>query len=129
MSDIAITPVDPTFNTRSADLPAAGAAITTATTNTFAIAAGGRCNGQIVLFFESDSSGDTVTILAGDRPPSQDADEGADTIVLAASDLRAYFPTGRFLQNDGSIRATCTDDGTLCYALIIPHGAPGYPLT
>lgn len=129
MADVAITPVDPTFNTRSADLPAAGTAISNASANTFIIAAAGRCNGDIVLFFEADGSGDTVTITAGDRPPAQDADYGDDTIVLAADDLRAYIPTGRFIQDDSTIEATCTDDGTKCYALIIPHGGPGYPLT
>ncbi len=129
MADVDITPIDPTFNTRSADLISAGTAISNASDNTFIIAAAGRCNGQIVLIFESDGTADTVTIKAGDRPPSQDADLGDDTIVLAGSDLRAYIPTGRFIQDDSTIEATCTDNGTMCYALIIPHGGPGYPLT
>lgn len=129
MAETDITPIDPTFNTRSVDLPAAGTAIGTASTDTFIIATAGRCNGDIILFFEADASGDTVTITAGDRPPAQDADYGDDTIVLEANDLRAYIPTGRFIQNDSTIEATCTDDGTKCYALIIPHGGPGYPLT
>ncbi len=129
MADVDITPVDPTFNTRSIDLPAGGTVISNASDNTFIITAAGRCNGQLVLFFEADASGDTVTIKAGDRPPAQDADYGDDTIVLSATDLRAYIPTGRFIKNDSTIEATCTDDGTRCYALIIPHGGPGYPLT
>ncbi len=128
MATTAITPVDPTFNTRTDDLVALGTVATTPSDG-WVIAAGGRCNGRLVLFFEADGSGDTVTITAGDRPPAQDADYGADTIVLAASDLRAYIPTGRFIQDDSTIEATCTDAGTRCYALIIPHGGPGEPLT
>jgi hypothetical protein len=128
MATTAITPVDPTFNTRSDDLVALGT-VASAPAEGWVIAAGGKCNGRLVLFFEADGSGDTVTIKAGDRPPAQDADYGDDDIVLAASDLRAYIPTGRFIQDDSTIEAVCTDGGTRCYAMIIPYAGPGYPLT
>jgi hypothetical protein len=123
-----ITPVDPTFNTASVDLPLAGTVATTPTDG-WEIATGGKCNGRIILFFEANGSGDTVTIKAGDRPPAQDAGQGDDAITLAASDLRAYIPTGRFIQDDSTMLVTCIDTGTRCYALIIPQGGPGYPLT
>lgn len=77
---------------------------------------------SLVLMFEADASGDTVTIVAGDNPPSHQAGKGNDTITLAASDVRLYKPeTGRFTQSDGTIQATCTDAGTRCYAFILPR--------
>lgn len=122
MADVAITPEAVTMNTRTSDLVALGTAISSASGNTFAIAAGARHGDRLLLLFEADGSGDTVTILAGDRPPSQRAGLGDITVVLAASDLRAVaIEAARFLQDDGSIRATCTDDGTLCSALILPR--------
>jgi hypothetical protein len=122
MADVAITPVALVMNERSIDLLAGGTAITDAAANVFAIAAGGRHGDRLMLIFEADASGDTVTIAAGDRPPSHRAGLGTVTIVLAASDIRAVcVEAARFLQDDGSIRATCTDNGTLCYALILPR--------
>jgi hypothetical protein len=122
MADVAITPAQLVMNERSADLVALGTAITDAAANVFAIAAGGRHGDRILLGFEADASGDTVTILAGDRPPAERAGLGSVTIVLAASDLRVVaVEAARFLQDDGSIRATCTDNGTLCFALILPR--------
>jgi hypothetical protein len=121
MADVAITPVQLVQNTRSADLLGAGTAITDAVANVFAIAAGGRHSDRLILIFEADASGDTVTILAGDRPPAERAGLGNVTVELAASDIRAVaVESARFVQDDGSIRATCGDNGTLCYALILP---------
>lgn len=122
MGDVAITPETITMHTRTSDLVALGTVISSASANTFAIAVGARHGDRILLLFEADNSGDTVTILAGDRPPAQRAGLGNITVVLAASDLRAVcVEAARFLQDDGSIRATCTDDGTLCSALILPR--------
>ena len=119
MADVVITPVAQAINTRSADLVGAGTAITDAAANVFSIAAGGRPPDRITLYFEADATGDTVTILAGDRPPAQRAGLGNITVVLAASDLRSVtVESARFVQDDGTIRATCTDDGTRCYATL-----------
>lgn len=123
MSDVAITPEQMTMNARTSDLVGLGTAISSASANTFAIAAGGRHGDRLLLLFEANGSGDTVTILAGDRPPSQRAGLGDITVVLAASDVRQVpVEAAQFLQDDGSIRATCTDDGTLCAALILSRG-------
>ena len=122
MADVAITPVQITMHTRTADLLGAGTAITDAAANVFSIAAGGRHGDRLLLIFEADATGDTVTILAGDRPPAQTAGLGNITVVLAASDIRGVcVEAARFLQDDGTIRATCTDNGTLAYALIMPR--------
>jgi len=110
------------MHTRTADLLGVGTVITDAAANVFSITAGGRHGDRLLLIFEADASGDTVTIVAGDRPPAQRADLGTITVVLAASDIRGVcVEAARFLQDDGTIRATCTDNGTLAYALILPR--------
>lgn len=77
---------------------------------------------SLILMFEADASGDTVTIAAGTNPPGHQAGKGADTIVLAASDIRIYKPeVARHVKSDGTIVATCTDAGTRCYAFILPR--------
>ena len=123
MADVAVTPTTLAVNTASADiLDADGVAIASASANTFAIAAGGEAGGKLLLKFFDDGSGDTITILAGDRPPSQRADLGNLTFTMAANDCK-YIPveTGRFLQDDGTIRVDCTDDGMECKAFILPN--------
>lgn len=127
MADVAITPITLVMNAASADhADADGTAITTANANVFAIAAGGKNGDRLLLKFVADASGDTVTILKGDRPPSQRKDLGDLSFVLAASDVK-YIPVeaARFLQDDGTIRATCLDDGTKCSAFIMPKGLTG----
>ena len=123
MTDRAVTPTALAINVESADiLDAGGTSINTASSDVFAIAAGGSAGNHILLKFLVDASGDTITIKAGDRPPSQLVDLGDLDFVLAANDVRyIVVETGRFLQDDGTIRATCTDDGTTCKAFTIPE--------
>ena len=122
MTDRAVTPTVLVINAESADiLDAGGTSITTAATDVFAIAAGGEAGNHLLLKFLVNGSGATITILAGDRPPSQRVDLGDLDFVLAANDVRyIVIETGRFLQDDGTIRATCTDDGTTCKAFTLP---------
>lgn len=122
MADIAITPTTLALNTMSADiLDTDGVAIADAAANVFAIAVGGRSGNQVVLKFWDDSSGTTVTILAGDNPPSHRAGLGNLVLTLAANDVRYIaVEASRFLQDDGTIRATASDNGTECSAFIIP---------
>ncbi len=123
MSDVAITPTPLVVEVFSDDiLDAAGTAIGTASTDEFAIAApAGVRDSILVLKFVANGSGDTVVISAGDRPPSQRTGLGSLSKVLAASDCRyVIVDQSRHLQDDGKIRATCSDDGTTCYAFTIP---------
>ena len=122
MADVAVTPTALVINVASADiLDADGVAIANASANTFAIAAGGQAGSHLLLKFFDDGSSDTVVILAGDRPPSQRVDLGNLSITMAASDARyIVIETGRFLQDDGTIRVTCGDDGMECKAFILP---------
>ena len=122
MADIAITPTVLVTDTASADiLDADGVAISNASANTFAIAAGGLAGGRLLLKFFDDGSTDTITILAGDRPPSQRVDLGNLTFAMVASDCKyILIEAGRFLQDDGTIRVTCTTNGMECKAFTLP---------
>ena len=72
-----------------------------------------------------DASGDTFTVLAGDRYPAQRADLGNITVVLAASDVRYVdLETARFLQNDGTILVTATDTGSTLTCIMGVRGDP-----
>ena len=89
MTDRAVTPTALAINVESADiLDAGGTSINTASSDVFAIAAGGSAGNHILLKFLVDASGDTITIKAGDRPPSQLVDLGDLDLVLAANDGR-----------------------------------------
>lgn len=79
---------------------------------------------RLVLLVAADATGDTITVLAGDRYPAQRADLGNMSIVLAAWDLRLIaIETSRFLQNDGTILLTCVDAGTTIDAAMLPKAA------
>ena len=123
MADIAITPTELAINVASADiLDADGVTIADASANTFAIAAGGVAGGRLLLKFFDDGSSDTVVIKSGDRPPSQRVDLGDLSIAMAASDCKyVCVELGRFLQDDGTIRVTCGDDGMECKAFLLPN--------
>ena len=118
------------LNTRSADLdPVNGGGtgngkVATTPTDGWVISppSGLAFDDRLLLTFGADASGDTVTILGGDRYPAQRADLGNMTITLAASDVRyVSIETSRFLQNDGTILVTCVDAGTTCTAVMLPR--------
>lgn len=124
MATTAITPESLVLNTAGADLPDASGVVATTPTDGWVIAAAGRPGNRLLLKFLADATGDTVTILAGDNPPSHRKGLGALTIVLAANDVKHIsVEASRFLQDDGTITATCTDAGTMCWAWILPAGA------
>lgn len=124
MATTAITPTTLVLNTRSADILDGDGTVATAPTDGWVIAAAGLSGNLLLLKFLANGTGDTVTIKAGDRPPAQRAGLGDLEVVLAASDVR-YIPVeaSRFLQDDGTIEATCTDAGTSCKAFILPKVA------
>ena len=121
---MATTPINPTtlvVNTESADILDGDGTVATAPTEGWVIAAAGLGGDRLLLKFLADATGDTVTLLAGDRPPAQRQGLGNLAIVLAANDVRYIcVEASRFLQSDGTILATCVDAGTSCKAFIIP---------
>lgn len=127
MAVTAVVPVQLVTNTPSADiLDADGtAAATPADGWTVPLGSQGVVE-KVVLKFLADASGDTVTILAGDNPPSLTAGKGNLTVTLAASDVKyLVLEAGRFLQDDNSIKATCTDAGTTVKAFLMPVAIGG----
>ena len=127
MATTAITAERLTLNTRSADLdPVNGGGslngiVATTPTDGWVISAptGSMFGTTLRLTLGADASGDTVTIVAGDRYPAQRVDLGNMTVTLAASDVRYIeIETSRFLQNDGTIQVTATDAGTTLTAII-----------
>lgn len=132
MADVAITPVELTINTKSGDiLDADGVAIANAGANEFVIDGGGIAGARLLIkFFDGGAAGDTVVFTQGDRPPSQRADlgetgteidDGGLDLTLAADDVRyIVVEAGRFLHDDGKIRATCGDNATECLAFLLP---------
>ena len=116
-----------TLNTRSADLDPVngggssnGIVATTPSDGWVISPPSGKSFGALCrLTLGVDASGDTFTILAGDRYPAQRADLGNATIVLAASDVRYVdIETSRFLQSDGTINVTCGDTGSTLTAIM-----------
>lgn len=124
MATTAITSVALALGTESGDLPALGTVATTPSDG-WVITPGAKA-ASLLLVFEADASGDTVTIVAGDNPPSLLKNLGNKTITLAASDCRVIIiETARFMQSDGTLLATCTDAGTRCYAYKLPPQIAG----
>lgn len=126
MATTAIAPVVQALDTASADLLAAGTVATTPADGWVITPAGRQAPGALLFIFEADASGDTVVIQAGDNPPAVRAGLGTKSIVLAANDIRAvWIEPARYMQNDGTILAVCTDAGTRCYVIAPPPGVAG----
>lgn len=126
MATTAVTPVTLVMNTASADILDGDGTVATTPADGWVIAAAGLNGDRLLIKMLADGTGDTVTFLKGDRPPSQRADLGNLAVVLAASDVRYItLEAGRFLQNDGTIHATCVDAGTSLKAFIMPKGLTG----
>ena len=98
-----------------------GSSITT--TQTFEIVAGSDMRGLRIIVEDSGGSAATWTFDAGDYPPSPNADLGALSFALAASDLRELFlEHGRHLQNDGKITGKVVGGTAKLYAYWAPLG-------
>ena len=128
MSVTTVTVTKLAINTASADLDDASGVVATTPADGWSItpAANGLVPAdpsRLLLKFVADASGDTVTIKAGARPPSELADLGDLAITLAASDVKyIWLEYGRFAKADGSILAVCTDAGTKVNAFQLNRG-------
>ena len=121
MATTAITPIVLVVDTMSADLLDGGGTVATTPADGWVIAGPLAPNTMLLLKFLVDGSGDTITIVAGDRPPSHRSGLGNLALVLAASDVRYIIvDKSRFLQDDGSFLVTATDAGSTCLAFEIP---------
>lgn len=121
MAETNITVVKLAEGVASADLPDASGTVATVPADGFNIVVPGNVTDRLLLKFVADSSGDTVTLVAGDYPMATRAGLGDLEITLAANDVKYIVVEGqRFLRGNGTILATCTDAGTMCAAFQLP---------
>ncbi len=120
---MAITPItltELTLNTASADLPAAGWTAIATGADGFSLDMSG-VGAPVVLGFLDGGAADNITITAGDRPPAQLQGQGNLTITMAASDVKyVTLESGRFEQNDSTIKGTAAADATKMIAFLLP---------
>lgn len=151
MATVVITPATPAFDVQTADLGAFGGTtngsglgangiVATATADGWTITPPtGRslAEGTLVLLLTADASGDTFTVLPGNRlpsdplttvvgvkPPSMRGGLAPVTYVLAAQDTVMVFPdVSKCITAAGTIIITSTDIGSSIAAAIAPRGA------
>lgn len=132
MASIAVTPVALAMNTPSADL-AAGTSIVSAAANQWVVSAAGSgvqvndLQGTRLLLRFIGVATSTVTIHAGDRPPSQRADLGDLTVSLANGQHKfVAIEAARFINANGQIVVSVnTGDTTAMTAFLLPRGLGG----
>lgn len=122
MSDVAVSVTTLTKNTRSSDLVGSGTTVTTADT---AVIANVEPTYRLVIVLEELNSGAaTVTFLDGDNPPSAVGELTASgvSVSLSQADVRlVVLEGGRFVHDDGAIRATVGTNSVKFSAYRIPN--------
>ena len=120
MAVTAVTLTELTLNEASADLPAAGWTAIATGADGFSLDMSG-VGAPVVLGFLDGGAADNITITAGDRPPAQLQGQGNLTITMAASDVKyVTLESGRFEQNDSTIKGTAAADATKMIAFLLP---------
>jgi len=116
----AVTLTELTLNTASGDLPASGWTAISDGAAGFSLDVSG-VGAPVVLGFLDGGAADTITITAGDRPPAQLQGQGNLTITMAASDVKYItLESGRFEQNDSTIKGTVAANATKMIAFLLP---------
>lgn len=120
MAVTAVTLTELTLNEASADLPAAGWTAIATGADGFSLDMSG-VGAPVVLGFLDGGAADNITITAGDRPPAQLQGQGNLTITMAASDVKYItLESGRFEQNDSTIKGTVAANATKMIAFLLP---------
>ena len=120
MAETTLTPTQLVLNTASADIVDGDGTLAGTLADGWSVAASGKS--MLLLKFLDDGSGATVTVKAGDRPPSHREGLGDLTITLAASDVKyVVVEQARFLRNDGTIHIVSSDAGTEASAFLMPR--------
>lgn len=127
MAVTVITPTQLVLDTPSADILDSDGTVATTPADGFSIALGTRGRiGSLIIKLLADGSGDTVVFKAGDQPPAMRAGLGDLSVVLAASDVRyIVIESARFMQDDNTVLATCTDAGTSMRVFAMPIALDG----
>lgn len=128
-----ITPLALVMNTASGDLADADAVVPTSATDGWNVLATGSGilardydGTRLLLKFVADGTARTVTIKAGDRPPSQRAGLGDLEIALAISDVKYIaVEAARFRQDDGKINIVTSNAAVKMGAFLMPRALGG----
>ena len=121
MAVTSVTLTELTLNTASADLPIASWTAISNGSDGFSLDMTGVGSPVVLGFSDGGGSADDVTITAGDRPPAQLQGQGNLSITMAASDVKyVVVESGRFEQNDSTIKGSSAGNNTTMVAFLIP---------
>lgn len=125
MSDTAVTSRTLTANVLSAALDSTSTAGTSVSTgNTAVITPAGGGNTRQVVFTAYGTGESTITILAGDEPPSETSGLGnTDALTVAVGKAYAFVvEAGRFVQDNGTVRILVGGTGPVVFnAFTVPR--------
>ena len=121
MAVTAVTLTELTLNTASADLPIASWTAIATGADGFSLDVSGVGSPVVLGFSDGGGAADNVTITAGDRPPAQLQGQGNLSITMAANDVKyVVLESGRFEQNDSTIKGTAAATATKMIAFLLP---------
>tara|TARA_B100000965_G_scaffold406035_1_gene442791 strand:- start:1740 stop:2117 length:378 start_codon:yes stop_codon:yes gene_type:complete len=121
MAVTSVTLTELTLNTASADLPIASWTAISNGSDGFSLDMTGVGSPVLIGFSDGGGGADDVTITAGDRPPAQLQGQGNLSITMAASDVKfVTLESGRFEQNDSTIKGTVAGNNTTMVAFLLP---------
>lgn len=121
MAVTSVTLTELTLNTASADLPIASWTAISNGSDGFSLDMTGVGSPVLIGFSDGGGGADDVTITAGDRPPAQLQGQGNLSITMAASDVKfVTLESGRFEQNDSTIKGTVAGNSTTMVAFLLP---------
>jgi len=121
MAVTAVTLTELTLNEASADLPIASWTAIATGADGFSLDVSGVGSPVVLGFSDGGGAADDVTITAGDRPPAQLQGQGNLTITMAASDVKyVTLESGRFEQNDSTIKGVAAANATKMIAFLLP---------
>ena len=121
MAVTAVTLTELTLNEASADLPIASWTAIATGADGFSLDMTGVGSPVVLGFSDGGGAADNVTITAGDRPPAQLQGQGNLTITMAANDVKyVVLESGRFEQNDSTIKGTAAANATKMIAFLRP---------
>jgi len=121
MAVTAVTLTELTLNEASADLPIASWTAIATGADGFSLDVSGVGSPVVLGFSDGGGAADDVTITAGDRPPAQLQGQGNLTITMAASDVKyVTLESGRFEQNDSTIKGVAAANATRMIAFLLP---------
>ena len=121
MAVTAVTLTELTLNEASADLPVAAWTAIATGADGFSLDVTGVGSPVLLGFIDSAGGANNVTITAGDRPPAQVQGQGNLAITMAANDVKyVTVESGRFEQNDSTIKGISAGNNTKMIAFLLP---------